>query len=86
MVAKLVASRTLAAAARRPALFAAQNIAASQAGRRGLASQESPDDKAAAIINKVPSSSLWTKTGGIILGTGLTAAAISSELYVSHEC
>jgi len=52
---------------------------------RGLASQQSPDEKAAAIIDKVPSTSLFTKTGGVILGTGLTAAAISSELYVVTE-
>lgn len=44
--------------------------------------EPSPEQKASEIINKVPSTSLWTKTGGIILGTGLTAAAISNELYV----
>jgi F-type H+-transporting ATPase subunit b len=47
--------------------------------------EQSPDEKAAAIIDKVPSTSLFTKTGGVILGTGLTAAAISSELYVVTE-
>ena len=46
---------------------------------------ETPDEKAASIINSVPSSSLWTKTGGVILGTGLTAAAVSSEIYVCLE-
>lgn len=48
--------------------------------------EPSPDEKASQIINKVPSSSLWTKTGGILLGTGLTAAAVSNELYVRIEC
>ncbi|KAK1927790.1 putative ATP synthase [Papiliotrema laurentii] len=52
---------------------------------RSMASQPTPDEKAASIINAVPSSSLWTKTGGLILGTGLTAAAVSSELYVVNE-
>ncbi|KAL7424580.1 atp4 subunit B of the stator stalk of mitochondrial F1F0 ATP synthase [Cryptotrichosporon argae] len=52
---------------------------------RFYASQPSPDDKAAEIINSVPSSSLFSKTGGIILGTGITAAAVSSELYVANE-
>jgi len=47
--------------------------------------EPTPDEKAAEIINKVPSSSLWTKTGGIILGTGVAAAAVSSELYVSCQ-
>lgn len=44
--------------------------------------EPTPDEKAASIINSVPQSNLFTKTGGVILGTGLTAAAISSELYV----
>lgn len=48
--------------------------------------EPSPDEKASEIINKVPSSSLWSKTGGILLGTGLTAAAVSNELYVGVEC
>ncbi|WRT63879.1 uncharacterized protein IL334_000805 [Kwoniella shivajii] len=52
---------------------------------RFLATQPTPDEKAEQIINSVPSSSLFTKTGGVLLGTGLTAAAISSELYVANE-
>ncbi|KAK0233763.1 ATP synthase [Armillaria fumosa] len=45
-----------------------------------------PDAKASEIINKLPSSpGLLTKTGTAILGTGLTAAAISQELYVVNE-
>lgn len=47
--------------------------------------EPTPDEKAASIINSVPSNSLWTKTGGLVLGTGLTAAAISSEIYVVNE-
>lgn len=52
---------------------------------RGLATQQSPDEKAASIINAVPTSSLWTKTGGVVLGTAVTAAAVSTELYVANE-
>jgi len=51
---------------------------------RGYTTQ-TPDEKAAAIINSVPSSSLLTKTGGIVFGTALTAAAISTEIYVVNE-
>ncbi|KAF8701278.1 hypothetical protein AX14_000485 [Amanita brunnescens Koide BX004] len=45
-----------------------------------------PEDRAAEIVNKLLSSSnLITKTGTVILGTGLAAAAISQELYVVNE-
>lgn len=44
--------------------------------------EQTPDEKAASIINAVPTSSLWTKTGGVVLGTAVTAAAVSTELYV----
>ncbi|KAJ9092628.1 hypothetical protein QFC19_008666 [Naganishia cerealis] len=52
---------------------------------RGFASKPSPEEKATSIINSVPQTSLFTKTSGVLLGTGLTAAAISSELYVANE-
>jgi F-type H+-transporting ATPase subunit b len=45
-----------------------------------------PEQKAAEIINKLPSSpSLITKTGTVVLGTGILATAISQELYVFNE-
>ncbi|EJD08560.1 uncharacterized protein FOMMEDRAFT_71961 [Fomitiporia mediterranea MF3/22] len=47
--------------------------------------RQPPAERASAIINSVPSTSLATKTGTVILGTGLTAAAISQELYVVNE-
>lgn len=47
--------------------------------------EPTPEEKATSIINSVPSTSLFTKTSGVLLGTGLTAAAISSELYVANE-
>jgi F-type H+-transporting ATPase subunit b len=51
-----------------------------------MASKPDPAERASEIINAAPSSSgLVTKTGSILLGTGLTAAAISQELYVVNE-
>ncbi|KZP28727.1 ATP synthase [Athelia psychrophila] len=45
-----------------------------------------PDQRAAEILNSLPSSpSLVTKTGTVVLGTGLLATAISQELYVVNE-
>jgi len=54
---------------------------------RGLADKapQPPAERANAIIDSIPGNSLATKTGTIVLGTGLTAAAISSELYVVNE-
>ena len=53
--------------------------------RRGMTTQP-PAEKASEIINKLPSSpSLVTKTGAVILGSGLVATAISQELYVMNE-
>lgn len=49
-------------------------------------STQPPADKASEIINKLPSSpNLVTKTGTVILGSGLAATAISQELYVMNE-
>lgn len=45
-----------------------------------------PEQKAAELINKLPSKpGLITKTGTALLGTGLAATAISQELYVVNE-
>ncbi|KAJ3511213.1 hypothetical protein NMY22_g15718 [Coprinellus aureogranulatus] len=45
-----------------------------------------PEQKAAEIVNKLPSKpGLITKTGTALLGTGLAATAISQELYVVNE-
>ncbi|TYJ59205.1 hypothetical protein B9479_000194 [Cryptococcus floricola] len=75
---KTLRSGALARPAVAPRAMAAQSA-------RFLATQPTPDEKASEIINAVPSSSLFTKTGGVLLGTGLTAAAVSSELYVANE-
>jgi len=52
---------------------------------RGLADKPPPAERANSIIESIPGSSLVSKTGTVVLGTGLTAAAISSELYVVNE-
>lgn len=49
-------------------------------------SSQPPAEKASEIINNLPSSpNLITKTGTVILGSGLVATAISQELYVVNE-
>lgn len=51
-----------------------------------MSSQPPPAEKASEIINNLPSSpNLITKTGTVILGSGLVATAISQELYVVNE-
>lgn len=44
-----------------------------------------PEQRAAELIEKLPSSSVISKTGTALLGTGAVAAAISQELYVMNE-
>lgn len=45
-----------------------------------------PAERASEIVNSLPSSpNLVTKTGSVLLGTGILAAAISQELYVFNE-
>ena len=49
-------------------------------------STQPPAERASEIIDKLPSSpNLLTKTGSVILGSGLVATAISQELYVMNE-
>ena len=48
--------------------------------------RQPPAEKASNIISSMPSSpNLITKTGSVVLGTGLLATAISQELYVVNE-
>ncbi|KAF8514629.1 hypothetical protein BU17DRAFT_68291 [Hysterangium stoloniferum] len=45
-----------------------------------------PSERASEILEKVPSSpGLITKTGTVVIGTGILATAISQELYVMNE-
>ena len=49
-------------------------------------SSQPPAERASEIIDKLPSSpNLLTKTGSVILGSGLVATAVSQELYVMNE-
>jgi len=49
-------------------------------------STQPPAERASEIIDKLPSSpNLLTKTGSVILGSGLVATAVSQELYVVNE-
>jgi F-type H+-transporting ATPase subunit b len=51
-----------------------------------MATQPNPSERASEIINKMPESpNLITRTGTALLGVGLSAAAISQELYVVNE-
>ncbi|PVG02041.1 putative H+-transporting two-sector ATPase chain b precursor, mitochondrial [Serendipita vermifera] len=50
-----------------------------------MSSKPAPAERANEIIESVPASNIVTKTGAVILGTGLAATAISQELYVVNE-
>ncbi|ORY24456.1 ATP synthase [Naematelia encephala] len=80
-MASRLALRSLRTAGLRPTV--ARSVALPSV--RHMASQPTPDEKAASIINSVPSTSLWTKTGGIVLGTAAAATAVSTEFYVVNE-
>jgi hypothetical protein len=51
-----------------------------------MMSSKPPAEKASELIESMPSSpGLVTKTGAVVLGSGLLATAISQELYVVNE-
>ena len=54
-------------------------------GARQYSQKPAPAEKASSIIDALPGNSVVSKTGSVVLGSGLTAAAISSELYVVNE-
>ncbi|KAH8810333.1 hypothetical protein DL96DRAFT_535570 [Flagelloscypha sp. PMI_526] len=82
MASRLAVSSLRAAA--RPRVFASLPQAVNSCA--AYSTQPPPAQKASKIIDKMPSSpGLLTKTGAAVLGTGLTAAAISQELYVVNE-
>ncbi|KAG8922496.1 atp4 subunit B of the stator stalk of mitochondrial F1F0 ATP synthase [Tulasnella sp. 418] len=85
-MASRVAVKSLRTALARPSLASAVPRAAAIQSR-GLADSnpQPPAERASSILNALPGNSLVTKTGSVVLGTGLTAAAISSELYVVNE-
>lgn len=47
--------------------------------------EPSPEARASSLLDALPGNSLVSKTGWVTLGTGLSALAISKELYVANE-
>lgn len=58
---------------------------ASIAAIRLYSDKPSPEARASSILDSLPGNSLVSKTGWVTLGTGLTAVAISKEIYVANE-
>ncbi|SPO41347.1 probable H+-transporting two-sector ATPase chain b precursor, mitochondrial [Pseudozyma flocculosa] len=81
---RAVAQRATQAAVARPALVAAPRLATASAVRF-YSDKPSPEAKASSLIESLPGNSLVSKTGWVTLGTGLTAVAISKEIYVANE-
>ncbi|KIM34488.1 hypothetical protein M408DRAFT_325882 [Serendipita vermifera MAFF 305830] len=50
-----------------------------------MSSKPPPAERANELLEAVPTSNIVTKTGAVVLGTGLAATAISQELYVVNE-
>ncbi|OCB86338.1 hypothetical protein A7U60_g6653 [Sanghuangporus baumii] len=85
MASRVAVSSLRSAASRVRPVPAVSVLSKSITSRNMSSDRQPPSERASAMINSVPSSNLVTKTGTIILGTGLTAAAISQELYVVNE-
>ncbi|KAG8908608.1 atp4 subunit B of the stator stalk of mitochondrial F1F0 ATP synthase [Tulasnella sp. 403] len=86
MASRLAVKSLRSSLVRPSAVATVPRVAAIQS--RGLSdkkTEQPPAERASAIINSIPGNSLVSKTGTVVLGTGLTAAAISSELYVVNE-
>lgn len=83
-----LAAQRLPAAALRPALarpMAARIAPAAPMAMRLYSDKPTPEAKASSFIDSLPGNSLVAKTTWITLGTGLSAVAISKELYVANE-
>ncbi|KAK7685776.1 hypothetical protein QCA50_011122 [Cerrena zonata] len=86
-MASRIAASSLRASASRLRPQAVSNVSRALAAR-GMSTnnQQPPAERAAELVDKLPSSpNLITKTGSVVLGTGLLATAISQELYVVNE-
>ncbi|EJU03782.1 ATP synthase [Dacryopinax primogenitus] len=81
----LTKSLRASASLARPQVAAALPRVAVSQSMRGYVEKQPPAERASAIIDALPGNSLITKTGSVVLGTGLAAAAISQELYVVNE-
>lgn len=80
---RVAAQRATAAAIVRPSLAASAPRAV--AAVRFYSDKPSPESKASSILDALPGNSLISKTGWVTLGTGLSAVAISKEIYVANE-
>ncbi|KAI0070704.1 hypothetical protein K474DRAFT_1693712 [Panus rudis PR-1116 ss-1] len=87
MASRIAVSSLRASASKvRPQVVGAASRAIVARGMSTNNNQPPPAEKASELINKLPSSpGLITKTGSVVLGTGLLATAISQELYVVNE-
>ncbi|PWN91355.1 hypothetical protein FA10DRAFT_265217 [Acaromyces ingoldii] len=75
----------LRSAAARPTVPRTALAASATGGVRFYADKTSPEAKASSLLDILPGNSLVSKTGWVTLGTGLSALAISKELYVANE-
>ncbi|TKY87937.1 hypothetical protein EX895_003033 [Sporisorium graminicola] len=80
---RVAARRVPTLALARPTV--APRAATSVAAIRLYSDKPSPEARASSIIDSLPGNSLVSKTGWVTLGTGLTAVAISKEIYVANE-
>jgi len=87
MASRFVASTLKSSAARVVRPHTAATLLPQLVQARAMStSQPPPNERAAELINKLPSQpGLISKTGTAILGSGVIAAAISQELYVFNE-
>ena len=81
---RVAARRVPTLALARPTV-APRAAATSVAAIRLYSDKPSPEARASSIIDSLPGNSLVSKTGWVTLGTGLTAVAISKEIYVANE-
>ncbi|PWN96564.1 hypothetical protein FA09DRAFT_310184 [Tilletiopsis washingtonensis] len=52
---------------------------------RAYSDKAAPEKRASALLDLLPGNSLISKTSWVTLGTGISALAISKELYVANE-
>ncbi|CDS81865.1 probable H+-transporting two-sector ATPase chain b precursor, mitochondrial [Sporisorium scitamineum] len=81
---RVAARRVPTLALARPTV-APRAAATSVAAIRLYSDKPSPEARASSIIDSLPGNSFVSKTGWVTLGTGLTAVAISKEIYVANE-
>ncbi|CAO1616334.1 unnamed protein product [Sympodiomycopsis kandeliae] len=83
---RLAAQRAVTASALRPrAAIPSAATVSSSVRYNSSSSKPTPEAKASSLIDSLPGNSLVSKTGWVTLGTGLSAVAISQELYVANE-